>query len=274
MVSLVSIVKGKRSVETVKKAIKLIGGVDDFTDKPVLIKVNFISTKTWETGATTDPIVVEALIQLFKQVNNEIYVGDSDATATSADEAAKATGILDLCHRYNVKFVNLRWADPKVIVKVNGEALKKIKIPKLVLDSYVISAAKMKTHTETIVTLGLKNMFGCLPNKLKSRFHLKGINKVIVDVNRVVSPALTVIDGFIAMEGKGPVSGDPIKMNLIVAGRDPVATDSVCCRIMGFNPKDVYYIRRLAEIGLGSMDNIKIVGESISSVYRPFKPPF
>jgi len=268
----VAVVKGERSVSTVLKALDLIGGVEEFSDRPVLIKVNFITVKTWETGATTDPIVVEALIKAFQPVNSQLYVVESDATFTNATKAAKVTGMLDLCERYHVPFLNLRKIRDRVILPVESpETLSKIEIPRLVAESYVVSAAKLKTHTDTGVSLGFKNMFGLLPDKLKGKYHLRGIQKVVVDVNTAVKPALTVIDGFIGMEGKGPVHGDPVKMDLIIAGKDPVAADAIAARIMGFEAEKIYHIKRAAEKGLGNMTGIEVVGDPIAKVSRIFK---
>ncbi|MGB6680028.1 MAG: hypothetical protein WBF08_01735, partial [Candidatus Bathyarchaeia archaeon] len=80
--SQVAIFKGPRSLEIVKKAIKAIHIHDIILKKPILIKVNFITTKTWETGATTDPIIVEALVQEISKVNRDISIVESDATLT------------------------------------------------------------------------------------------------------------------------------------------------------------------------------------------------
>jgi uncharacterized protein (DUF362 family) len=161
-----------------------------------------------------------------------------------------------------------------VTVKIpNRETLGKITVPKIALESHIVSAAKMKTHTDTIVTLGLKNMFGILPDRLKGRFHLKNISKVIVDINTVIRPSLTVIDGFVAMEGYGPVSGDPVKMDLVIAGDDVVATDAIAARVMGFDPNRIYHVRRCCEKGLGEIEHIQILGERLEDVKREFKPP-
>ena len=131
----------------------------------------------------------------------------------------------------------------------------------------------MKTHKETAVTLGMKNMFGLLPEKRKIEFHLLGISKVIVDINAVLRPKLTVIDGFYALEGPGPIGGNPVKMNLIIAGQDPVATDATACRIMGIDPYQVYHIRKAYKKGFGEINSAKIdvVGERIETVKRKFR---
>jgi len=273
--SRVAVVKGSRGHEPVFRALDLI----DFKAalagfNRVLIKVNFITTKMWDTGATTDPIVVEAIILRLKNLPVEVQVVESDATVTNATKAFKVTGMAEMCERSNVEYVNLRYLTEKVDIPIEGGlTLKKITIPRLVKESAVISAAKLKTHTATKVTLGMKNMFGLLPEKLKFKYHLKGISKVVVDINTVLRPALTVIDGFVAMEGKGPTKGNPVQMDTIIAGIDPIATDATACRVMGFNPHTISHIRRAYEKKLGEIDQIEIVGDGIEAVMKQFKKP-
>jgi uncharacterized protein (DUF362 family) len=269
----VAIVKGERGLQPVFEALDLIDYKSALAGfNRVLIKVNFITTMTWDTGATTDPIVVEALIQRLKQLPVEICVVESDATMTNADKAFEVTGMAALCDKYGVEHLNLRHATDKVKIKIlNGEVLKDITVPRIVAESAIISAAKMKTHMATKVTLGMKNLFGLLPNKLKFKYHTMGISKVVVDINSVLKSHLTVIDGFVAMEGKGPTDGSPVKMDLIIAGKDPVATDATCARIMGFNPHDISHIRTAHQKGLGSIDNIEVVGSKLEDVKRTFK---
>ena len=270
--SKVALVKGERSIETVFKALNLIE-TPKFNDKPILIKVNLISVKDWRSGATTDPIVVEGLINYFKPVNDDIMVVESDATMTNADKAAEASGIKSICDKYCIPFINLRKVKERIKIKVNGEVLSKITFPKIVLESYIISAAKLKTHSETLVTLGLKNMFGLIPEKFKAKYHFLGIEKVIVDINSIKKPDLTIIDGFVAMEGNGPANGQPVKMDLIIAGVDPVAVDAVGTLVMGFNPNKIPHIKKASEKGLGTINNIDIIGSSLSNVRKSFKPP-
>jgi uncharacterized protein (DUF362 family) len=144
-------------------------------------------------------------------------------------------------------------------------------VPRIVTESAIISAAKLKTHASTKVTLGMKNMFGLLPDKFKGKYHARGISKVVVDINTVLKPALTLIDGFVGMEGKGPTDGTPIKMDLIIAGKDVVATDATAARVMGFDPMEISHIRRAYEKGLGNIENIEIVGSKLEDVRQVFK---
>jgi uncharacterized protein (DUF362 family) len=271
--STVAVVKGERGHAPVFRALKLIDYKSALAGyNQVIVKVNFITDKTWDTGATTDPIVVEAIIRKLKELPVKIYVGESDATMTRADKAFEKTGMAEMCQRNGVECLNLRNLKDKVKLAIpNGEALKSITVPRLVTESAVISAAKLKTHMSTGVTLGMKNMFGLLPDKFKAKYHAKGISKVIVDINTVLKPALTVIDGFVGMEGNGPVDGTPVPMNLIIAGKDVVATDATGCRVMGIDPHGIVHIRKAQEKALGTIDNIQVIGEKLEDVARPFK---
>jgi uncharacterized protein (DUF362 family) len=269
---IVAIVKGERGHEPVFKALDLIDYKQALVgyDK-VLIKVNFITDKTWDTGATTDPIVVEAIIKKLEALPVTVYVVESDATITNADKAFEKTGMKDMCRRNGVEWLNLRHVKEKVKLDIpNGEALQSIIVPRLVTESAVISAAKLKTHLNTTVTLGMKNMFGLLPDKFKGKYHMKGISKVVVDINTVLKPAFTVIDGFVGMEGEGPIDGTPVQMNLIIAGKDVVATDATAARVMGFNSYEITHIRKAFEKGLGRSE-AQIIGEKLEKVKRAFK---
>jgi uncharacterized protein (DUF362 family) len=271
---IVAIVKGERGHEPVFKALDLIDYKQALKgyDK-VLIKVNFITDKTWDTGATTDPIVVEAIIKKLQDLPLKVYVVESDATITNADKAFEKTGMKDMCKRNDVEWLNLRYVKDKIKLDIpNGEALQSITVPRLVTESAVISAAKLKTHINTTVTLGMKNMFGLLPDKFKGKYHMKGISKVVVDINTVLRPVFTVIDGFVGMEGRGPTDGTPVQMNLIIAGKDPVATDATAARIMGFNPYEINHIRKAYEKDIGKSE-AQIIGEKLEAVKRNFKQP-
>jgi uncharacterized protein (DUF362 family) len=271
--SKVAIVKGERGHEPVFKALDLIDFKSAISGwEKILIKVNFITVETWDTGATTDPLVVEAIIEKLKDLPVETYVVESDATLTNADKAFEVTGMKEMCDRNGVQCLNLRHIKDRVKIDIpNGQTLHSIKVPRIVTESAIISAAKLKTHMSTKVTLGMKNMFGLLPDKFKGKYHMKGISKVIVDINTVLKPVLTVIDGFVGMEGRGPSGGTPIKMDLIIAGKDVVATDATASRIMGFDPMEIAHIRRAYEKGLGNIDDIEVLGSKLEDVKRVFK---
>jgi len=119
----VALVQGERGHEPVFKALDLIDYETALKGySRVLIKVNFITTKTWDTGATTDPIVVEAIIQKLKHLPVEVIVVESDATITDADKAFEATGMAAMCKKNGVEYLNLRYVKDKVKIAIpNGE---------------------------------------------------------------------------------------------------------------------------------------------------------
>jgi uncharacterized protein (DUF362 family) len=117
----------------------------------------------------------------------------------------------------------------------------------------------------------MKNMFGMLTTKWKGLYHIHGMDKVIHDICLTLPPKLTVIDGFVAMEGRGPVHGKPVQMNTIIASTDPVAADATAARAMGFNPDMVDHIRWAHESGMGQKDPTQILGDGVDAVKRVFK---
>ncbi len=271
--SKVAVVKGERSLETVYRALEHIPYREALEPwSRALVKVNFITTKNWATGATTDPVVVEAIINRLRNLGKEILVVESDAQMTNADKAVVASGMKEMLDRVGVEFVNMRHLDDKTEIPVkDGKALNSIKVARMATDSAIVSAAKLKTHTGTKVTLGMKNMFGMLTTKWKGRYHVHGMHKVVHDICLTLPPTLTVIDGFVAMEGRGPVHGKPVKMNTIIASTDPVAADATAARAMGINPDTVDHIRWAHESGIGQKDDAQILGDGLDAVKRVFK---
>ena len=117
--SKVAVVKGSRGHRPVLRALELIDYKKALAGwKRALIKVNFISTRMWETGTTTDPIVVEAVINGLRELPFQVYVLESDATMTNADRAYEATGMREMCERNGVKWINLRHVKEKVTIPV------------------------------------------------------------------------------------------------------------------------------------------------------------
>ncbi len=150
--------------------------------------------------------------------------------------------------------------------------------PKLVLDADVlIDLGALKTHTNSLVTLGLKNFQGLLTDAEKYHGHRDDLDVKLVDIHRVRRPDLVIIDGLLAMEGDGAgENGTPVPLNLYLAGDNVVATDAVGASIMGFDPLDVPAIRIAQHAGMGPADlgAIDLRGAPLAEVRRPFRPPF
>jgi hypothetical protein len=132
----------------------------------------------------------------------------------------------------------------------------------------------MKTHDQLKVTLGVKNLKGILPKHLKRDFHKKGVVKGILDLNKVITAKVTVLDAIVAMEGLGPSYGPKVELNTIIASKYVYALDRVASKIMGFEAGELDYLIEANNLGLTDLSSpIEIVGEPISSFSYKFKPP-
>jgi uncharacterized protein (DUF362 family) len=198
----------------------------------------------------------------------ECVVVESNPYSISAEEAFEKTGTKELCEYYGAGLVNL---SKDIIVPVERDylILKNFRAPRTVLKADVfINLPVMKTHPKTTVSLSLKNMLGIIPGG-KAIYHPR-ITEAIIDVMRVRSPDLNILDGIIGMEGR---EGRPKEMDLVMASRDAVALDIIACRVMGINPINVEHVFRAGYSGLGEYaeKNIQVVGQSIENVRERFE---
>jgi len=254
-----------------KKAIELSGGLRVRDGDKVVIKLNLCNMRTWETGATSDPRVVEALLRYLRENFRglEMALVESDATAARQDLLFRWLGFTRLAGKYGARCVNLS-KDEITVKRINGLYFKEVEVPKTIEEADVfISLAKLKTHVLTKISCALKNQFGCLPYPRKVKYH-ENLDGAIVDANLAMRPDFSIVDGIIAVETeKGPTYGKPKKAGLLIAGADPVSVDCVCARIMGFNPLFVGHVRKAAKKGVGSMRYV-VEGEDLKRLSLRF----
>jgi hypothetical protein len=138
----------------------------------------------------------------------------------------------------------------------------------------IISIPVMKTHPRTGITCGLKNMKGVLPGEEKKRTHRCGLDRAIVDLNRVARPRITIVDGIVGAQGTNTDEADRVPLDLIIAGNDVVAVDAACASVAGFDVKEILHVQLAAEARLGTADLnlIEVRGEQIEAVRHPFIP--
>ncbi|MBN2154672.1 MAG: DUF362 domain-containing protein [Candidatus Lokiarchaeota archaeon] len=253
----------------------------------VLLKPNLLSAKKPELAATTHPKVVKAVIHWVKQFNPaKIYVCDSSGGGMkpgTTERAMIASELKQVCDEEGDKVECIPFeATEREIYKVkNPLELNEFPSSKLIKEAdLIINLPKIKTHNQCTLTCCIKNMFGTIlrSNKAKTHAQFPSLNRftsALADIYSVSNPQLTVIDGYLAMEGSGPGSGDPVKLDLIIAGYDGVALDTVVCKITEIPVEDVRYLAFAEQKGLGTTDitKIEILGESIGDVRRKFKLP-
>jgi uncharacterized protein (DUF362 family) len=134
----------------------------------------------------------------------------------------------------------------------------------------------LKVHHWAGVTLSLKNLFGTVPGICygwpKNELHWRGIDNSIVDIAATRTPDLAIVDGIIGMEGDGPLNGTPVESGVIVMGRDLVAVDATCTRLMQLNPDRIAYLRMASARKIGRMneEGIEQLGETIAGRKKPY----
>ncbi|MEM4142999.1 MAG: DUF362 domain-containing protein [Candidatus Bathyarchaeia archaeon] len=251
--SLVGLTECKeRNVASIKQAIMEALGLIEYSlpkAEKIVIKPNMCYYWDWSTGQTTDPLFVSALIELFREQissNVEIFVVESDASAMKCKYAFKYLGYEKLAREYGVNLVNLSEAEAEMAqVKVNDEVFE-FSVPKIIKDSDLrVNAAKMKYMSFTKISCALKNIYGCNPYPKKFQHHSK-LDQVLAALNKIMPFDLHVLEGLTVCGSK------PLKLGLILASQDPVATDAVAATIMGINPKQLAYLKLAENEGLGS----------------------
>jgi len=268
--SRVAIVKGTNPIDMTVKALEMLSahGVLPM-EKPILIKPNYINARHPSTGITTDSRVIEGVVTFLRQHGmKEIIIGEGSGFADTS-EAFRIAGVDDVAERWKIRMIDLNKDEFVEVNPPNPLTLKKVKIAKTALESTIISVPKLKPHRMAGVTLSLKNMIGVVTPK--GYMHNR-LTQKIVDLVSIVKPSVAVIDGIIAGEGH-ETSGNPVEMNLIIAGTDPVAVDAVGAAVMSIPPENVKHLSLAEEAGLGTsrLERIEILGEPIERVKRKFK---
>lgn len=258
--------------EAIIKAVNLVGGLNLGEGARVVIKPNICYSKNPYGMVLTDLRVLEAVIRLIKTVTSNIVVVESDNISGDAERRIKDAGVSDLVRSLDVDFFNLSKDDYETFSFSGIE----IRLPKTVLEAdYFINLPKMKTEGHVLVTLSMKNLFGVLQRKNKSVLH-KYLDDLIPFLAQKIRNDLIIVDGIVAMEGNGPLIGTPKKLDLIIAGTNPVSVDSVCCRMMGVDPEEVKYIinAEKSSIGESGLKNIELVGDIEAFRSYNFEKPY
>ena len=125
--------------------------------------------------------------------------------------------------------------------------------------------------------VGLKCLFGVVPGAHygwpKNLLHVNRIESSILGLYELVRPMVAVVDGIVGMEGDGPLFGAAVPHGVLAAGADPVAVDSTCARLMGFDPQKVGYLWLAGWAGVGQVDRVETRGGSVEQLRRRYQAP-
>ncbi len=284
--SVVSIVRLENDdVESaVRKAVALSQAFDsaEWGSSTVLIKPNAVKPVRSGSGIVTDARLIEAVTKMVLERNpRSVVIGEGSSVGydfpdrMDSMDSMEVAGVLEVARRCGVEVVDLN-RDEQVEVKVpDAFVMDTFAIAKTAWEAdVIISMPVIKTHVRTGITCGLKNMKGVLPGKEKKRTHQSGLDRAIVDLNRIVKPKITVVDGISGAQGTNSDEADRVPLNLVLAGNDVVAVDAVCASVAGFDVREILHVQLAAEAGLGTADLnlIEVRGAQIEAVRHPFIP--
>jgi uncharacterized protein (DUF362 family) len=305
VVSIVKILDDKIDF-AVEKAIDLLGGIDTIVKgkNRIMLKPNLVAEGP---TFTTKPVVIQTLAKLMQNAKKEVIIGEGSAAAggfnfkDNTQYRTRRQDILDPMQKYvfdqlgytelaetlNIPLINLHSGDLTDVELANGLAFDKITLHKSLTEiDMLCSVPMMKTHVLATVTLGMKNLIGLYPGtvyySVRSWLHDRaaeknspGIAFEIIDMMQANKMGLTVIDGSMAMEGNGPTEGSLVKMDVIIAGTNPLATDMVAANVMGFHPSEIPTFTWANKLGMqpDNINDIEIRGEKIENVKRNFIKP-
>ena len=260
----------------VRRAVTLAGGLPEAVrpGATVLLKPNLVEIPyTRESGAVTHPEVCRAVAEMVRERGARPVIADAAGMGSDTEAVISFMGYDEL-RRDGYAVLDLKKERSLWVDNPAAAVLPRIKVYEAALSAeLIINLPVMKTHDQTELTLSLKNLKGLLDDCSKKAMHRQDLFHGIPELAAFLRPSFTVLDGIYGQEGVGPVYGDPVEMDLILAGRDMVALDTIAGLIMGYRPGEVPTTRLAARAGLGTADpdKIEVAGLPWESVRRRFK---
>jgi uncharacterized protein (DUF362 family)/Pyruvate/2-oxoacid:ferredoxin oxidoreductase delta subunit len=218
----------------------------------VLIKPNFLAPAPPGRAVTTHPLLVRAAAEFALDRGARVQISDSPAMGSFArllrvGGYTEVLAGLDVIAKPFAATTPVDVGDPFGVIDIAADAMQA---------DVVLNLAKLKTHTQMMLTLGVKNLFGCVVGLKKAEWHLRaGVDRqmfarLIVGICEAVNPAYTIVDGILGMHGQGPgKSGTPREMGLLIGGASAHAVDHSICLLLGVAPQRLQTLACAREMG-------------------------
>ena len=240
--------------ESVLTLLEPLGGMEAFVKKGdrVLLKPNLLTGSRPGKECVTRPEIVYCVAQLVQEAGGKPFLGDGPAFG-SAMGVAKASGYLPLIQELNLPIVEFHGKRYQTV----SEEFNHLLLSKEAIDAdVVINLPKVKSHVQLTMTLGVKNLFGCVPGKMKAWWHMEAgkdsarFGTMLVETARAINPNLTIIDGIIGHEGNGPSGGEPRELGVLGASSNVFALDRAFLEILNVEPQIVPTVAASQRLGL------------------------
>lgn len=230
---------------------RCLTGAGFFRDVPagsrVFLKPN-LTFPEFRPGVMTSLDCLRAVAGCLVARGYRVVIGEADSggyNRFSMDEVFKGMGIDVLARELGVEVVNLSFTEPEWVEFKAGWRRLRVPFPRLLLreiDAF-ITLPVPKIHMNTLVSMSIKNQWGCIQEpseRLRLHPHFA---EVMYEFNRRLPRAYSLIDGRYGLNRTGPMLGDVIELDFLLAANDLVAADRVCCRIMQIDEARVGYLR-------------------------------
>ena len=227
-----------------------MGGVERFIGRgeKILIKPNLLAPKPPEKAVVTHPRLIGAVASIIKESGAFPSIGDSPGWGTARSVCAKGE-ILPVAEYYGAPVVELKTPRPAPLDSFHQFELAK----ELEEFDVIFNLPKLKTHGQMVMTLAVKNSFGCVPGRRKVEWHLRcGVDReafarMLLECSEWVEPRLSILDGVVGMDENGPGSGRPRKVGLLGVSEDPLALDFAVVSLLGIPPELVPVLKVAGE---------------------------
>jgi len=262
--------------EAAHHVIEQVGGIASVLKgaKMAILKPNFVAGRSAETGSTTSFALIKAVAEEVRACGAEPVLCETPGTEFDREATYTILGVEKFCAENGIRILRVDpeggeqdWAEVR---PAGAKKLRRFRIPRILAEACLINLPVLKTHVVSTMTLGMKNPMGILPRPDRRSMHTFGIDQCIVDMNRGLKPDLTIVDGSVGQDGEGPLYGDKADLQVLVAGRDSLAVDLVCCQLVGVKPRDIPHLKlALEQMGKPAWS---LVGEDVS-VIKNFRLP-
>src|SRR5215470_14854652 len=258
------------------RVIAEMGGMDAVINgrKVAVLKPNFVAGRSAETGSTTSFALLKAVAEEVYACGAEPVLCETPGTEFDREDTYTILGIEKFCADHGIRILRI---DPEggeqgwvELRPAGAKCLRHFHMPRILQEACLINLPVLKTHVVSTMTLSMKNLMGILPRPDRRAMHTFGIAQSIVDMNLGIKPDLSIVDGSVGQDGEGPLYGDRADLQVLVAGRNSLAVDLVCCQLVGVKPGAIPHLRlALEQLGRPSWT---LVGED-AGVIKQFRLP-
>lgn len=254
--------------EAIRAAVQAGGGWEKLVRRGdrVLVKPNCISAAPPDKPVQTHPAVILEVCRQLLDSGARPFVGDSPGWGSLTGNL-RQLGVLDGLDRLGVPVVEFK--NPVKADNPRGKVFTRLTIDAAALEAdAIVNVPKFKAHRQLLMSVAIKNMFGCVNGRRKALWHVtiggyeNYFARMLVETYEMLRPVINIIDAVVAMEGLGPIKGTPRPMNLIMASTDGPAAERVAAEIIGIKPSTLRTLEaaRELEAGTAHLDHIEVVG--------------